>query len=78
MPNSTRPLISLSKNTALGISVLLSSIGASTAALSRTTPIAEFDVPKSNPHAIISVPLRPEGDLIYCDSPGVASLFLFA
>jgi hypothetical protein len=71
-------LVSLSKNTALGISVLPSSIGASAAALSRMTPIAEFDVPKSNPQAIISVPIRYEGELIYCDSPRLASLFLFA
>src|ERR1700755_2931044 len=40
-------------------------MGASAAVLSRATPIAEFDVPKSNPQAIIAVPFRCEGDLIY-------------
>src|SRR5437667_11154144 len=40
-------------------------MGASTAVLSRATPIAEFDVPKSSPQSIIAVPLRCEGDLIY-------------
>ena len=43
--------------------------GASAAALSRATPMAEFDVPKSSPQAIISVPFRREGDLIYYDAP---------
>src|SRR5882757_7833808 len=77
LPKSTRPFASSSKNTALGISVLLASIGASAAVLSRATPIAEFDVPKSNPQAIISAPFRCEGDLIYRDAPNVARLFLF-
>jgi hypothetical protein len=39
--------------------------------------MAEFDVPKSNPQAIMSVPFKREGDLIYWDSPDVARLFLF-
>jgi hypothetical protein len=41
-------------------------------------PIAEFDVPKSNPQAIITLPFIREGDLIYWDIRDVARLFLFA
>ncbi|MBI3199428.1 MAG: hypothetical protein HYZ40_18335 [Rhodospirillales bacterium] len=58
--------------------MLLASMGASAAVLSRATPIAEFDVPKSNPQAIIPVPFSCQGDLIYCHTPEVARLFLFA
>jgi hypothetical protein len=45
---------------------------------SRMTPIAEFDVPKSSPQAIMAVPLEGEGDVIYYDAPNVARLFLLA
>src|SRR6185503_9985423 len=77
LPNCT-PLVSSSKNTALGISVLSASTGASAALVPRATPMAEFDVPKSSPQAIILSPQRCEGALIYCDTPNVARLFLFA
>jgi hypothetical protein len=43
----------------------------------RAIPIAEFDVPKSSPQAIIRCPIMNEGDLIYRDAADVASLFLF-
>jgi hypothetical protein len=39
--------------------------------------MAEFDVPKSNPQAIIRFPFMREGELIYRDAPSVARLFLF-
>src|SRR5215468_1539251 len=81
-PNSTLrsrgPLLSKSKNTALGISVLPFSSGARAGASARATPMAEFEVPKSNPQAIMHFPFRREGDLIYRDAPGVARLFVFA
>lgn len=41
-------------------------------------PIAEFDVPKSNPQAIIRFPFMREGDLVYWDIRDVARLFLLA
>ena len=48
----------------------------------RITPIAEFDVPKSSPQAVITVPLDRElgreGEVIYYDAPRVARLFVFA
>jgi hypothetical protein len=56
---------------------LLPSSGASATAASRATPMAEFDVPKSNPQAIIRFPFMRKGELIYCDAPDIASLFLF-
>jgi hypothetical protein len=40
--------------------------------------MAEFDVPKSNPQAIIRFPFIRKGELIYCDTSDIASLFLFA
>jgi hypothetical protein len=58
--------------------VSCASIGASSATPWRMTPIAEFDVPKSSPHAIMMVPRRREGDVIYYDAPRVARPFLFA
>jgi len=42
------------------------------------TPIAEFDVPKSSPHAIMMVPWSREGGVIYYDAPRVARPFLCA
>jgi len=57
--------------------VLLPSSGASAVAPSRATPMAEFEVPKSNPQAIIRFPFMREGDFIYYDATGVARLFLF-
>jgi hypothetical protein len=38
--------------------------------------MAEFDVPKSNPQAIIRLPFMCEGELIYYGALGVARLFL--
>jgi hypothetical protein len=40
--------------------------------------MAEFDVPKSSPQAIMSVPFLRKGDLIYVNGSRVARLFLFA
>ena len=51
--------------------------GASAIAPSRATPMAEFEVPKSNPQAIIRFPFMREGEFIYYDATGVARLFLF-